>query len=99
MECFWVTGQGGVADVLLGGRCSLHVVEAELLPHVAVGHLTKRVLVVLHELEDGRQLFFLNSVEKKGERGKRCFSPRAASGAGPLLFHASLRLLSRIRRK
>lgn len=56
-------GSGGVS---LGGGGGLHVVEPELLLHVAVGHLAKRLLVVLHELEDGSQLFFLNSVKKKG---------------------------------
>lgn len=68
-----LTGQGRVVAVPLGGGgSSLHVVEPELLLHVAIRHLAKRLLVVLHELEDGRQLFFLNSVEKKGYRGKRC---------------------------
>lgn len=59
-----------------GGGGSLHVVEPELLLHVTIRHLAKGLLVVLHELEDGRQLLFLNSVEKKGYRGERCSYPR-----------------------
>lgn len=51
-----------------GGGGSLHVVEPELLLHVAMGHLAERLLVVLHELEDGRQLLLLNSAGKRGHR-------------------------------
>lgn len=59
-----------------GGGGSLHVVEPELLLHVSIGHLAEGLLVVLHELEDGLQLLFLNSVEKKGYGGERCSYPR-----------------------
>lgn len=51
---------------VLPGGGGLHVVEPELLLHVTIGHLAKGLLVVLHELEDGSQLFLLNSVKKKG---------------------------------
>lgn len=57
------------------GQGRLHVVEPELLLHVARGHLPKRLLVVLHELEDGSQLLLLHSVGKRGQRGKGCSEP------------------------
>lgn len=69
-------GAAAVDIPLGGGGGSLHVVEPELLLHVTIRHLAKGLLVVLHELEDGRQLLFLNSVEKKGYRGERCSYPR-----------------------
>lgn len=56
--------QDVLGHVLLGH--SLHVIEPELFLHVAIRHLTERLLVVLHEPEDGSQLFFLHSVEKRG---------------------------------
>ena len=70
----WVPGWGRVMAQLsqpschgvLPGGGGLHVVEPELLLHVTIGHLAKGLLVVLHELEDGSQLFLLNSVKKKG---------------------------------
>lgn len=67
-----VCGSGARA----GAGGGLHVVEPELLLHVAGRHLPEGRLVVLHELEDGRQLFLLNSVEERGERGERCSRSR-----------------------
>lgn len=60
----------------------LHVVEPELLLHVASGHLPECLLVVLHELEDGCQLLLLHSVGKRGQRGERCSEPRVAGVRG-----------------
>ena len=67
-----VCGSGARA----GAGGGLHVIEPELLLHVAGRHLPEGRLVVLHELEDGRQLFLLNSVEERGERGERCSRSR-----------------------
>lgn len=59
----------------------LHVVEPELLLHIASGHLPECLLVVLHELEDGCQLLLLHSVGKRGQRERRKVL-RAQGGRG-----------------
>ncbi|EPQ18947.1 hypothetical protein D623_10019806 [Myotis brandtii] len=71
-------------DASPGGGGSLHVIEPELLLHVAMGHLAERLLVVLHELEDGRQLLFLNSAGRKDTGGESSEprGPGSPPGAG-----------------
>lgn len=75
------SGQSAGPAVRPSWATGLHVIEPELLLHVAIGHLAESLLVVLHELEDGSQLLFLNSVEKKAEEEKEAPTPAAREQA------------------
>lgn len=59
-------------DQELSPREVLNGVESELLRHVSLRHLSKRLLVFLQQLEDGGQLLTLHS-DKRTKRSRKCW--------------------------